>query len=69
MVRACLIDPVFDDASWAQFLEVCNPSEWQELRSRVQSANRGVVDLPKSELASRILTKRGSTSRPPKPGE
>lgn len=69
MVRECLIDPVFDDESWAHFLEVCNPSEWQELKHAVQSVNRGVVDLPKSELASRILTKRANASKSPKPGE
>lgn len=68
-VRLCLVDPVFDEASWAQFLDVCNPSEWNELRAVVSSVNRSVVDVPKSPLASRILAKRGSGSRRPAAGE
>lgn len=67
-VRVCLIDPVFDDASWVEFIGVCNPSEWQELRSMVRSVNRSVVEVPKSELASRILAKRGTTSKSRAPG-
>lgn len=63
MVRHCLIDPVFDEASWQRLLDVCNPSEWAELRRTANSVNRGVVDAPKSELASRILAKRGSASK------
>jgi hypothetical protein len=69
MVRACLYDPVFDDAAWAEFVSVCNPSEWDELRDTVNSVNRGVVDAPKSVLASRILTKRGSASGRHAPSE
>jgi len=68
-IRACMYDPVFDDAAWAEFGAVCNPSEWQELRDTVNIVNSGVVDAPKSALASQILTKRGSTSRPPATGE
>lgn len=65
-VRTCLYDPVFDDRSWADFLAVCNPSEWNELRAAFNIANEAVVDAPKSALASRILEKpaRGS-KRPP----
>lgn len=59
-IRECLYDPVFDEDSWAEFLSVCNPSEWEELRQTVTSVNRGVFEAPKSALASRILTKRGS---------
>lgn len=68
-VRECLIDPVFDQAAWAEFLEVCNPSEWEELRSTVNSVNRSVVDAPKSVLASRILSRRASGSGQPASGE
>lgn len=67
-VRKCLIDPVFDAASWKDFMDVCNPSEWNELRTSVNNVNRSVVDAPKSELASRILAKRATTSRQPKRG-
>lgn len=68
LVRACLVDPVFDDASWAQFLEVCNPSEWKELRDTVVSVNQAVTSVPKSRLASQILAKRGSASKRPARG-
>lgn len=63
-VRVCLYDPVFDDASWAEFMAVVNPSEWQELRTCFNLANQAVVDAPKSELASQILAKRGRGSKP-----
>lgn len=62
-VRECLVDPVFDDASWAAFLDVCNPSEWAELRSTATSVNRSVTDAPKSALASRILDKPANASK------
>ena len=67
-VRACMIDPVFDDASWAEFVAVVNGGEWEELRRVVNSVNRGVHDAPKSVLASRILTKGGVGSEPLAPG-
>lgn len=63
LVRACLIDPVFDDESWAQFLAVCNPSEWKELRETVAAVNRAVTAVPKSRLASQILDKRAAASK------
>ena len=83
MVRVCMIDPIFIDCprspedecthddcgSWQAFLKVCNPSEWNNLRDTVQRVNQGVVDAPKSELASRILRRRASDSKPPAPGE
>jgi hypothetical protein len=73
-VRVCLIDPVFADCTqeecdhtecgtWQQFAASCNPSEWKELKDTVNSVNRGVVDLPKSVLASQILSSPGSGSR------
>jgi hypothetical protein len=78
-VRECLYDPVFEDCSkvgcehedcgsWQQLVKSCNPSEWAELRSTVQSVNRSVVDAPKSVLASQILSRRGSASRRPSSG-
>lgn len=68
-VRVCLVDPVFDDVSWGEFLEVVNPAEWNELRTVVNQVNRAGGDLPKSELASQILSKRGSGSRSAASGE
>jgi hypothetical protein len=73
-VRVCMYDPVFADCtkdecdhtdcgSWQQFAASCNPSEWKELKDTVNSVNRGVVDLPKSVLASQILSSPASGSR------
>lgn len=44
-----------DCGSWQHFERVCNPAEWKALSDTVNSVNRGVVDAPKSALASRIL--------------
>lgn len=79
-VRDCLIDPVFEDCakrdcphhecgSWQQLVKTINPSEWAELRRTVNSANQGVVDAPKSVLASQILSRRDSASRRRAAGE
>lgn len=65
-IRACLVDPVFEDCldsdcdhvecgSWQQLLGVCNPSEWAELRRAFGEANGSVTSAPKSRLASLIL--------------
>lgn len=62
-VRLCLFDPVFDDESWAELTKVLNEGEWKELTDTVNSLNRGVVDAPKSVLASQILDRLASTSR------
>lgn len=67
-VRKCMIDPVFDDASWGELLAVCNPSEWNELRETVREVNGSVTNLPKSQLASQVLAKRGATSKQPARG-
>lgn len=67
-VRESLIDPVFDAASWSEFLEVISAGEWDELRRVTNSVNKGVVEPPKSVLASRILARPNSGSAPRKPG-
>jgi hypothetical protein len=68
-VRMCLFDPVFDDESFDQLIAVLNPSEWAEIRRKVNEVNGRVGGSPKSALASRVLTKRASTSAPPATGE
>ena len=62
-VRRSLIDPVFDDESWAELGTVISSGEWEELRKVANSVNRGVVESPKSALALQILTKHGSDSQ------
>lgn len=69
MVRASLIDPVFDDESWAELTATLASGEWDELRKVSNHVNRGVVEPPKSVLASRILARPNSGSKSPAPGE
>lgn len=57
--RECTHD---DCGTWQQLTKVINPAEWGELRDTANLANSGVVDAPKSALASLILDKRASTS-------
>jgi len=68
-VRACMVDPVFDDASWAEFVKVCNPGEWNELKNVAAQVNRAVTSVPKSAWAERALSKRAGGSKPPASGE
>lgn len=71
-VRKCMIEPVFADCTdracqhtecgtWQHFESVVSPGQWERLKDTVNSANRGVVDAPKSVLASRILRRPAST--------
>lgn len=62
-VRRSLIDPVFDDESWADLMQVISSGEWDELRKTTNSVNRGVVEPPKSVLASQILSRHGTDSQ------
>lgn len=79
-VRACMVDPVFEDCpvrgcphedcgSWQQFVKVLNPSEWAELRDTVTEVNKGVTEAPKSQLAATVLSRPGAASRQRKRGE
>lgn len=73
-VFECLVDPVFDRCekkgckhqdcgTWEQMLLLLNPSEWGELVRITQEVNGVVTGAPKSQLASRILGRRGAGSR------
>lgn len=77
LVRECMVSPTFEDCtqgtreepcthedcgSWQQLVAVINPAEWRELRDTANLANSGVVDPPKSPLASRILDRRKTAS-------
>ena len=74
LVRECMIEPVFTDCadpecthdecgSWQQLVKVINPAEWKELKDTANLANSGVVDPPKSQLASLVLDRRASGSK------
>lgn len=67
-VRESLVDPVFDDKAWAELAQVINGGEWNELCKTANSVNRGVVESPKSVLASLILAKPGPGSKQRNPG-
>lgn len=78
-VRACMVDPVFEDClvrgcdhkgcgSWQQFIGVCNPSEWRELREGAAWVNQAVTSTPKSPLAASVLARPAGTSKPPATG-
>lgn len=69
LVRVCLIDPEFDEESWQNFLDVCNPSEWDELVRVVRDVNGVQTTAPKSVAASLILDKRADSSRRPASGK
>lgn len=86
LVRASLIDPVFDDADWdtvlqaladgtfaaieagrdwRQLVDLIGPGQWEALLKLAESVNGSVVhDVPKSPLASEVLSPRASTSAP-----
>ncbi len=65
LVKASVIEPIFDETSWAALLEVVTIGEWNEMRRRAEKVNGSVVtEAPKSLLASRILSSRASTSKP-----
>lgn len=51
-----------DCGTWQQLVKVINPSEWRELKDTANLANSGVVDPPKSLLASAILDRRKTAS-------
>jgi hypothetical protein len=55
-IRECMVDPVFDDASWAELVSVLNPSEWAELKRTVRLANQAVTETPKARRASTART-------------
>lgn len=65
LVRASMVDPEFDDESWATLVEVCSIGEWNRLRQVAEKVNGSVVtESPKSPLASRILSSRAKASEP-----
>lgn len=78
-VRKCMVSPVFEDCtkdgcvhedcgSWQQFIGVCNPSEWDELRTTTTEVNGVVMDAPKSSLAARVLSRGGRGRAQPAAG-
>lgn len=54
--------------SWQALVKVLNPTEWDALKSTCNLAN-GMLQAPKSLLASEILSRRSSDSEQPEPSE
>ena len=68
ILRKCIDDPVFDDASWAEFRSVCPVGEMGGLRETLQILHPGAAVLPKSLLAAEILSGEDSASKSPRLG-
>lgn len=62
LVRACLVDPVFSDEGWREFMATCAPSEWAALRDAVTEVNGGSVKPPKSRQGSRRVREPANVS-------
>lgn len=70
LVRTSLVEPVFDEESWEQLLDVMSIGEWNELQRRAEKVNGGVVtESPKSVLASAILSSLASDLEQPPASE
>lgn len=50
LVRESLIDPVFDDESWEQLVDVLGPGQWAKLREIADELNEAVVQPPPKGL-------------------
>ena len=55
LIRACMVDPVFDDDDWAALDEALSDAQWQALTAAAWAVNARDVEVPFSQRASRIL--------------
>ncbi len=55
LLRACLVDPVLDDADWADLLDKLTDRQYSDLVGTAIYVNRGGVDIPFSHAASNLL--------------
>ncbi len=68
-IRACAVDPVFDQADWDALDAVLSDAEWNTLSNAAWAVNARDVNVPFSQRASRILASSAPESEPPAPGE
>lgn len=79
-VRPSLFDPEFDDCAkrdcahddcgtWQALTKLINAGQWQRMRDTAGLVNNGVVDVPKSQTASEVLSKFADASKQPESGE
>jgi hypothetical protein len=55
LVFKSMYEPEFDDESWDEMQRALSTGEYDQLREAANRVNRGVVEAPKSVLASQIL--------------
>lgn len=55
LLRACLVDPVLDDAEWADLVDKLTDRQYSDLVGTAIYVNKGGVDVPFSHAASNLL--------------
>lgn len=54
-LRACVAEPVMDDADWKALDEFGSDAQWNSLANAVWAVNTSDVDIPFSRTASRVV--------------
>lgn len=60
LMRACCIDPVLDDETWAQVDPKLSDSQYNQLLGAAYTVNKGAVAVPFSPAASKRLRRNES---------
>lgn len=60
LLRACCVDPFLDDETWADLEPKLSDQQYNELAGMALYVNRGRVDIPFSQAASRHLQRNAS---------
>lgn len=60
LLRASLVDPVLDDATWADLESKISDSQFNALVNAAVTVNKGGLSVPFSRAASAILSSSGS---------
>lgn len=70
LIRACLVDPVLDDAQWERLAEeVLSDRQFEQLALAAYATCRGDIDIPFSFGASQTLKTSGGDSNAPSDSE
>lgn len=59
--RLCLVEPELDDEDWATLDESLSAGQWELVKNTVLAVNAGKVEVPFSQLASRLTAVSGGT--------
>ncbi|MET0419312.1 MAG: hypothetical protein ABW022_25140 [Actinoplanes sp.] len=60
LLRACCVDPILDDETWSELEPKLSDNQYSQLLALAFYVNKGVVDVPFSHAASRLLRKNAS---------